>query len=197
MRSKFSDKSRDPPVSLEQRQCRFIAPRWKHGMHIDLDEVGSRIVESIICKRTMTARSYNLSCRLAIFRTGFAFRTNIFARPNGLLSHRKPVANSAKAKSKLDDDAIADISVSIFQRLLRVNSKVRIAPKAADLRVVTAQPGLRTSLDLEEVWQGVIIGLSYRSGTADIPHAELRHGNCYKKYFRAGSTFHRADWDLL
>ncbi len=170
------------PTPMEQRT------------YIDLDEVGSLIVENNLQTdddRTILQPELPAGDPPNWIRV----QNEYFRSPKRLAQPPKAGRKLSKGKFKLDDDAIADFLAQDLPEL-RHNSKVQITPKAAELRVVTAEPNVRTSIDLEEEGK-LVVRPSYRSGNADIPHAELRRGNRDRKYYRRGNTFHRADWNAV
>jgi superfamily II DNA or RNA helicase len=97
---------------------------------------------------------------------------------------------------RVEGDGVPEFLADDLPKVSRA-SKVFVAPEVSEVRVVTAAPELRTTVDLDEARGEVVVQPRYHSGTADLEHTDLADLDRRRGYLRKGSSFHRVDWDLV
>jgi non-specific serine/threonine protein kinase len=80
---------------------------------------------------------------------------------------------------------------------LKQAGRVLMQPEVSAIRVVTAAPEVRTAIDFDEEKAQIKVRPRYRSGAADLKHDEVTKQAQGRRYMRAGSSFHRIDWEQV
>ncbi len=111
---------------------------------------------------------------------------------------RRPVRRGASLDqdtARLQGDDVADFLTEDLPKL-REESRIFADASAAALRVVTAAPELRTTIDLDTDQGTVHVRPEYRSGEVDLPYTVVRATPKNQRYVRRASVFHRVDHEL-
>ena len=112
--------------------------------------------------------------------------------PRPRLTRGRPIEPATR---QLQGDEVPDFVTEDLPSL-REASHVLADPQAAAIRVVTAVPELRTAIDVESTTGVVRVMPTYRSGSADLPHAAVAQLPPQQRYLRREATFHRVDREL-
>jgi len=189
---------RSSSLTIESESARAVRIHdqpLEHRTYLELADPDTLIVRQNF--RTPDDRAIPDTTAVAESKSDWVREANDFFR---LPARRPATPRQGKAAGpgayRLEGDSVPEYLADELGAVSQ-SSKVLVSPEVAAVRVVTAAPELRTTVDLDESRGEVVVRPRYHSGPADLEHTDLAGLDRRRGYLRKGSSFHRVDRELV